>query len=265
MDERRSAGIFWGEGGTKESTPLVPWDGGTSSTKYSTQFKTTVSIYDVPGNTGNASLCHVHRQPSERETLVQWTLSTTRLPGGLLKWQKAVGSKEESIGVPLLTICQLLYILYLSLHSWHFLRTYHVTNPFNFYNNSIIILIPWMRKMRLWKVKYLSQYCKLVKEVWTQRVEFCPWHSLRLNLYPCWGAGPSTQHQTKANGWALRAGEWGCPYCYHGREKHAVRCLILNCRIPRHDTRNVPLEVWELWAHWCSQENWQNKCCPPSL
>ena len=86
--------------------------------------------------------------------------------------------------------------------------------------------------------------------------------SLRLNLLPLWDAGPSTQPvrgswptADKATQWALGAEECGLwvqrSVAVHGgnmAERNTRWGLsVLHCGIPRHDIRNVPLEVWELW------------------
>lgn len=85
----------------------------------------------------------------------------TRLPRGSLGWQKAMGAEKGELGY--LCLCASSFIFIISLNSQHFLSTYHVSNPFNFYN-SVIIPILWIRKIRLSKTNYLAQDCKLVNE-----------------------------------------------------------------------------------------------------
>lgn len=102
------------------------------------------------------------------------------------------------------------------------------------------ILILWMRKMRLWKVNYLAQDCKLEKEVsrvWTQRVRLCPRHYMRLDLYPCGGLGPQhNQCVGHATGRVWEQRSVGAPGGRMAERNRRWGSLILNCRIPRHDS-----------------------------
>lgn len=93
-----------------------------------------------------------------------------------------------------------------------------------------------MRKMQLWKVDYLTQDCKLVKEasrVWTQRAEPCLQHCPKLNLSSC-GAWThittsvldSQSISDKRSRWAVEAENCGCARQKHGREKHMVGLLF---------------------------------------
>ena len=158
-------------------------------------------------------------------------MSVTRLPRGLLQWQKASGAGKGEVGY--LCLLYASYLLFMiSFNSQHFLSTYHATTPFNFYINSSIIPILRMRKMRLWKTNYLAQERKLVNEEFEPR-EWVLFVRPETESLPWWCAGFSTQagcwtlsqHQTKATGEARGTEEGGCAWRKPGREKQGVASL----------------------------------------
>lgn len=201
---------------------------------------------------------HVHSQPSKRETLIQWTRSATRLPGGSLRWQRPWDLGKRALGTPA-------YYMRATLHSLSHFTANISWAPTMWLTQLIFTTILLLYSFYEWgkwgfvKSTYLAQGCKLVKEVsrvWTQRVGFFP--DTKTDSLPLRGAGPSTQpvcwtagpHRTKQAGGSGGGGVWVCWWKHGGGNGSGV------------SDSKLPLEVWEPWECWCSEGNWPDKCCP---